>query len=719
MKISKRFIKLKKKSKKKGGIPIGNQGAMHSARRSAEQRRIQQNKSSSYASSSANYNYNTEKYYKEQERKERQEKAKEELLKNKQSFIEKYEIYLLSENRKEKRIELVKAKSKELELHNLIKFLIEQFVFSYNYQDIIEIFNYYSNIDFDNLINEIINMNKNITSDEKEKLEKAYNYFPYIFSNLDYKFDDSQKVFNLTVHPSINYEISFTENMFLFNFDIFMTEIFVYRNKIDIENYIKLINSLLKQDIDIIIPNYNNNFYSDKKKNMKQYIQQNITININYWTIQNINDINFDLDIKITKILNNKTEDYIKIKEYVSYFKQYDEVYKHTPWFDLIMNILFNEFEKNLEYFIEIIYDDKTLSSFYYQIRYEIKSLIEKHLQNEKNISELNIFENINHKILMKLFKMHKDDKKQISYIINYFINFNNMIRNENDLDNYSILYDENKLKNILDSSNPNFYLIHLDAILQIFKPNELSYDNLKEIINCPEIYNNDYTHFIIDTIKSSVFLSINLNHFTNNKYINLNMFERCFFCDKIEPEFTIKTDFLPSFFKNKYLLPKSLNEKDTLKATYWLLGIPNKWKKYKKKYGFFGSDTENQIFDDKKMHQTINELEPYKRNELFRYIFTNLNINILNLYEDYHFPYNELIKHKEDFIQLQQYIYENRIYFIDDLNIPIDYDIQTVENFLKYIDRLNEHHQKQNEFIKNKKDYVSEFLHKYPENPN
>ena len=90
----------------------------------------------------------------------------------------------------------------------------------------------------------------------------------------------------------------------------------------------------------------------------------------------------------------------------------------------------------------------------------------------------------------------------------------------------------------------------------------------------------------------------------------------------------------------------------------------------------------------------------------------------MLNLYEDYHFPYDELIKHKEDFIKLQEYIYENRIYFIDDLNIPIDYNTQTVEDFLKYIDKLNEHHQKQNEFIKNKTDYVAEFLKKYPKKP-
>ena len=716
MKISKRFNKLKKKSKKKGGI--GSQGYNH-ARRAAQKRREQQTSTSSSSTyAPVRRSYDNSDY---EEKKKQEEKAKEELLKNKQSFIEKYDINLLNEIRKEKRIKLVKTKSKELELHNLIKFLIEQFVFSYNYEDIHEIFNYYSDIDFDKLINEMININKNITSDEKEKLEKAYNYFPYIFSNLDYKFDESKKVYNLPINPSFKYEISLSENMFLFNFEIFMKEIFYSKNKIDIEKHIKLINSLLKQDLDILIPDYNDkskSFFS-KTKDIKQYIHPNIDIDINYWTIQNINDINFDIDIKITKILNNQNEDYIKIKEYVSYFKQYDEVYKHTPWFDLIIKILFNKYEKNLEYFIEIIYDDKTLLNFYYQIRYKIKSLIEKHLENQKNILELNEFENINHKILMKLFKIHKDDKKQISYIINYFINFNNMLHHKYQDDYYSILYDEDKLKNILDSNNSSFNYIHLDAILQIFKPSELSYDNLREMINCPDIYNNDYTHFIIDTIKSSVLLSINFNHLTNNKYINMNMFETCFLCDKIEPQFTIKTDLLPSFYRKTYYFPAKLNQKDTLKATYWLLGIPNKWKKYKKKYGFFGSDTENQIFDEKKMNQTINELEPYKRNELFRYIFTNLNINMLNLYEDYHFPYDELIKHKEDFIKLQEYIYENRIYFIDDLNIPIDYNIQSHENFLKYIDTLNEHHQKQNEFIKNKKDYVSEFFHKYPQNPN
>ncbi len=497
-----------------------------------------------------------------------------------------------------------------------------------------------------------------------------------------------------------------------------MTEILYCKNKIDIEKHIKLINCLIKQDIDILIPSNNDDskfFFSKTKIDIK-----NIDININYWTIQNINDINFDIDTKITKILRNTTEDYIKIKEYVSYFKQYDDVYKHKPWFDLIFKILVNKYEENLEYFIEIIYDDKSLSKLYYEIKHKINYLIEKHnsLQNEKNIMGLNEFQNMNHKILMKLFKMHKDNKQQISNIIFYVVQFYHLFEYKKVYD-YDMQFDSEKFKKILDINNPNFYLIHMDAILQIFEPNELSYDNLKEMINCPEIYNNDYVKFIIETVKSSVFLSIKLNHLKNYNCINMNMFKTCFLCDKIEPQFVLPTHRLPSFYRKNYKFPANLNDKDILTSFYWFLGVPNKWKKYKKKYGFFGSDTENQIFDEKKMNQTINELKPYEENELFRYIFTNLNINMLNLYEDYHFPYDELIKHKEDFIKLQEYIYENRIYFKDDLNIPIDNDISLHEDFLKYIDRLNEHHQKQNEFIKNKKDYVSEFFVKYPKNPN
>jgi hypothetical protein len=698
MKISKRFNKFKinkfKKSKKKPG----NQGAMHASRRAAAARS---------ASSSASKPSFTSVYKgtsgRSEDYRQQQKRIEDELLENRPLFLEKNNAnsLLLNEARKKKRLELLKQKSKELELHNMIKCLIEELVFSYNYQDILEIFSFYQDIDFDKCIDEIINLNNNIPDILKEKLENAYKYFPFLFSDLDYKFDEEKKTYVLVDKQKFiryfgdnlksNYIDSFKKNTLIFYFEIFLNELLDHINTINesVDKHIKLLNCLIKRDIEI--PNYKS-LSPNQHITMQEYIKKNIEININYWTIENMKDIDFELEFKITIILQNKS-DFLKIKEYVSNFKDFNEICKNDRWFLILLDKIYQKYNDNSEHIIEIINNAQRLFLFYTKIKNYI---------DFENKSALNSFEKLIKKILMKLFRLYKNNKQEISNII-YEVSriFSNDPNNRT-----------GNLSHILDINNPTFNLIHLDAILQIFKPDEITYDILKEIIECPPIYNNDYVAFIIDTIKSTVFLSLKFNYMKDYNFIEMNMFESCLVCHKNQPEFTINTHRLNSYIKKYYL---SKNQKETIKSNYWLLGLPNKWKKYKKKFAFFGRDTEEQIFDEKKMNQTINGLEEYKKKELFRYIFTNLNINILNLYEDYHFPYNELVKHKEDFIKLQEHIYENRIYFMNDLNIPFDSNIENQIDFLKYMDRLNEYHQIQNEFIKNKTDYVAEFLAKYP----
>lgn len=611
------------------------------------------------------------------------------------------------DSQKQRREELLSQNHTTLEIDMMVKLLVTELVFNYEYTKILELFNYYK--DDDDNINKLIScFFKKMSKEEWEKVVLAIEYKPRNFlSNemndkiwpevkeiIEYKPFGSHKRSEESLEKArveaLEAALVIEKLDKILNYNQVYFEIIYYINKqetketIQNKNVIKKILTAIFEIEDFKITKNHHQVFKPSElteysflENKKKYI------NFDEWTVEDFDDIGYK-NLALSHLLLNQ-----------SHYYNLDELFKGN----------LSEITKYMnykKYLLKFLTDIPSVKVFYETCL----SFVENKPYYFKYIKK--IYNDISKLVFFNMLEKHKTDNQAIIEIIFYIMYLMT--------GGYGPTYNEHEhpylRKTYMEFTPKEKSKFYLDFLFQFvhepYNIEYIQYSKLKELVKCPEEYENDYVKFVIDTLKDTRILPSKLHlcdEFSKLNGLRLNSDEDLLnnlygrFIN-INGKIPFKFNTLENLRKHQYNIGSNRYqyscENKACKTGYSFMSVPPIWYGLPtiwKKKNFL-----RMLVDDEIDPLKLKEAENMK-NQPFDTVFTNLNINMLNLYEDYGFPYEELVEHKQDFIDLQNHIELNRLY------------IKDTQSF------LDTKVYKQNQ-IDVKKDYVAMFLKKYPKKP-